>query len=158
MIQTAYQLANTNMTDPATEYHPWVSEIQLEVPQLGPKLEPCAHKTSKYANKKRLVICCDGTWNNSSVILYTTIGARKKVLMTGLLQQPERQYFHQCCPSIGGGRPQMLHRHAPDRVLPPRCRHRGVQGCKSLGRSLRKGDHPGRLICIENAYLQAVEL
>ncbi|KAK1845285.1 hypothetical protein CCHR01_12088 [Colletotrichum chrysophilum] len=54
------------MTDPATEYHPWVSEIQLEVPQLGPKLEPCAHKTSKYANKKRLVICCDGTWNNSN--------------------------------------------------------------------------------------------
>ncbi|KAI8265820.1 hypothetical protein K4K58_010703 [Colletotrichum sp. SAR11_239] len=45
-VQEPGQLANRNMTDPATEYHPWVSEIQLEVPQLGPKLEPCAHKTS----------------------------------------------------------------------------------------------------------------
>jgi uncharacterized protein (DUF2235 family) len=28
---------------------------------------PCAHKASgeQIANKKRLVICCDGTWNDS---------------------------------------------------------------------------------------------
>lgn len=53
------------MANSSTDNPPWVSEIQIEVPQLGPKLEPCAHKASKHSNKKRLVICCDGTWNNS---------------------------------------------------------------------------------------------
>ncbi|KAK3387776.1 hypothetical protein B0H63DRAFT_500855 [Podospora didyma] len=33
---------------------------------MSPHVVPCAHKGSNHVNPKRLVICCDGTWNNAN--------------------------------------------------------------------------------------------
>ncbi|KAF9870962.1 hypothetical protein CkaCkLH20_11634 [Colletotrichum karsti] len=85
------------MANASTDNHPWISEIQFEVPQLGPKLEPCAHKTSKYANKKRLVICCDGTWNNSN---------QKGSISTNVARL-SAAVAHKCCT----GMPQVVYYH-----------------------------------------------
>ncbi|KAF6791387.1 hypothetical protein CSOJ01_14366 [Colletotrichum sojae] len=85
------------MANSSTDNPPWISEIQIEVPQLGPKLEPCAHKASKHANKKRLVICCDGTWNNSN---------QKGSISTNVARL-SAAIAHKCCT----GMPQVVYYH-----------------------------------------------
>ncbi|KAF6824624.1 hypothetical protein CMUS01_10151 [Colletotrichum musicola] len=85
------------MANSSTDNPPWISEIQIEVPQLGPKLEPCAHKASKHANKKRLVICCDGTWNNSN---------QKGSISTNVARL-SAAVAHKCCT----GMPQVVYYH-----------------------------------------------
>lgn len=41
--------------------------IVTPTPQTGPqKLADCAHRASPATiSKKRMIVCCDGTWNNS---------------------------------------------------------------------------------------------
>ncbi|TDZ16888.1 Uncharacterized protein Cob_v010164 [Colletotrichum orbiculare MAFF 240422] len=82
---------------PSSENRPWDNEITIEVPQLGPQLGPCAHRTSKYANKKRLVICCDGTWNNSN----------KKGIISTNVARLSAAVAHKCCT----GMPQVVFYH-----------------------------------------------
>ncbi|KAK2031155.1 hypothetical protein LX32DRAFT_557573 [Colletotrichum zoysiae] len=56
------------MANASTDGPAWVSQIQLPDSQNGStqKFADCAHRTSKTTNNKRIIACCDGTWNNSN--------------------------------------------------------------------------------------------
>ncbi|KAK2036447.1 hypothetical protein LZ31DRAFT_615684 [Colletotrichum somersetense] len=56
------------MANASTDGPTWVSQIQLPDSQNGStqKFADCAHRTSKTTNNKRIIACCDGTWNNSN--------------------------------------------------------------------------------------------
>jgi uncharacterized protein (DUF2235 family) len=32
---------------------------------MNPNEVLCAHKGDQIVNKKRIIVCCDGTWNNT---------------------------------------------------------------------------------------------
>ncbi|KAL0941965.1 uncharacterized protein CTRU02_204728 [Colletotrichum truncatum] len=88
-------MANSS-TDDAT----WVSELQLSEPPSGfsaPELGPCAHSVEGYANKKRLIVCCDGTWNNSN---------QKGNIATNV-SRLAAAVAHKCCT----GMPQVVYYH-----------------------------------------------
>ncbi|KAK1589811.1 uncharacterized protein LY79DRAFT_517073 [Colletotrichum navitas] len=56
------------MANASTDGPTWVSQMQLPDSQIGStqKFADCAHRTNKTTNNKRIIACCDGTWNNSN--------------------------------------------------------------------------------------------
>ncbi|KAJ0307888.1 hypothetical protein COL516b_003860 [Colletotrichum fioriniae] len=57
------------MASATSDGQPFISQIQLPESQSRSQSDfaDCAHRTEKTTNTKRIIVCCDGTWNNSSV-------------------------------------------------------------------------------------------
>ncbi|OLN85190.1 hypothetical protein CCHL11_04367 [Colletotrichum chlorophyti] len=85
-------MANASVGNPT-----WEVPIQLDLPQDDRELAPCAHRTDKEANRKRLVVCCDGTWNNSN----------KKGNIATNVARLSSAVAHKCCT----GMPQIVYYH-----------------------------------------------
>ncbi|OHW97343.1 peptidoglycan binding domain-containing protein [Colletotrichum incanum] len=87
------------MANASTDGPAWVSQIQLPVPQLGntQQYADCAHRTSKTTNNKRIIVCCDGTWNNSN----------KKGSVATNVARLSAAIAHKCCT----GMPQIVYYH-----------------------------------------------
>ncbi|WQF83996.1 Putative Tle1 phospholipase, alpha/Beta hydrolase [Colletotrichum destructivum] len=87
------------MANASTDGPAWVSQIQLPVPQLGDSQQfaDCAHRTSKTTNAKRIIVCCDGTWNNSNKMggIATNVARLSSAIA------------HKCCT----GMPQVVYYH-----------------------------------------------
>ncbi|KAJ0158100.1 Uncharacterized protein CTA2_12284, partial [Colletotrichum tanaceti] len=94
-LHSIYNMANASTDGPA-----WVSQIQLPVPQLGDDTQEfadCAHRTSRTTNAKRIIVCCDGTWNNSN----------KKGGIATNVARLSSAIAHKCCT----GMPQVVYYH-----------------------------------------------
>lgn len=148
----AQRVARHTQTFSANCYSPQFTYIlSLMMSSEKPNYVNCAHATApqdgNFANRKRLVICCDGTWNNSygtSPMEYS-ICARKRDILTVLFsQKPGRRLgAYQRQSSLCRSCTQVLHRHGPGCLLPPRPRYRRVVGCQLHGRLIRSGSKAG---------------
>ncbi|KXH54053.1 hypothetical protein CSAL01_01959 [Colletotrichum salicis] len=88
------------MASATSDGQTFYSTIQLpesQQPVKEPKLEDCAHKTGKFTNTKRIIVCCDGTWNNSN---------KKGGLPTNVARLSSG-IAHKCCT----GMPQVVYYH-----------------------------------------------
>ncbi|OHE98283.1 hypothetical protein CORC01_06480 [Colletotrichum orchidophilum] len=87
------------MASATSEGQPFITQIQLPVPQLPTKKKfaDCAHKTAKTTNTKRIIVCCDGTWNNSN----------KRGGIPTNVARLSSAIAHKCCT----GMPQVVYYH-----------------------------------------------
>lgn len=60
--------------------------------------EKCAHKVDKFVNRKRIVVCCDGTWNSAND---SSKDPTNVVRLSGAVA-------HKCC----SGMPQIVYYHS----------------------------------------------
>ncbi|KAK1978305.1 hypothetical protein LZ30DRAFT_729243 [Colletotrichum cereale] len=93
---------DSTMANASTDGPTWVSQIQLPDHQTGStestqKFAECAHQTDKTTNNKRIIVCCDGTWNNSN---------EKGSLPTNVARL-SAAIAHKCCT----GMPQVVYYH-----------------------------------------------